>query len=421
MITTCIKRRACLLAAAALLCIAQWSFAAPPQVTGALETVEGIRVLKLWGTAEERGHAHGYLLGAGLIEGFEDIVLHERILEQPGDYETKVRGKLLGGFRFTPEHRAEFEGMLRGITDAVGEEGLRLERLGRDMDVKDLMAINTLADWYPFACSSFSAWGEATENGELITARNLDYMAFGALIDMHLIIAYTEPGSGRQPWVTVSWPGLIGAYSAMNAEGVTISMHDSSPLQPIQAAKFVPRSIALRNAIETAGAATALADVRGVLLKSPSMMGNNVHVSSPYTGQEHPAGVLEYDGNRSKDGGVTQRVSEAKPTPCWLACTNHYCLRSQPPAMQDHPFDTARRFSTISDALAGRLESQNKIDPGVARQIIGSVAADGNVLTLHTVIYLPNRKEMHVCFARPQVPAPQATPVRLRMVDLLQR
>ncbi|MCH7814679.1 MAG: hypothetical protein IID40_11740, partial [Planctomycetes bacterium] len=45
--------------------------AAPPEITGSLETVQGVRVLKLWGTPQQRGFAHGYLLGADLLTHFE--------------------------------------------------------------------------------------------------------------------------------------------------------------------------------------------------------------------------------------------------------------------------------------------------------------------------------------------------------------
>ncbi|MHC4091405.1 MAG: C45 family autoproteolytic acyltransferase/hydrolase [Planctomycetota bacterium] len=395
--------------------------AAPPQITGSLDTVQGVRVLKLWGTPAQRGYAHGYLLGADLMEFCEDAVLDERIVDQPGDYEAKVRGGLMRRFRFGPDYRAELEGMLRGITEAVGVEGTRFKTLARNLDVQDLMAINALADWYPFACSSFSAWGEATDDGQMITGRNLDFAALPGLDTKHVLIAYLEPGPGRQPWVSLAWPGLIGAYTAMNADGVTISMHDAKPLEPTHQGAFVPRAIALREAIENARAATAVADVKRVLIKSPAMMGNNIHVSSPFKGQRDPAAVFEYDGNLPRDGGVTQRVSNARPLPCWLTCTNHYCLRREPPPIGDHPFDTVTRFNKVSEALAAALKTGGKIDLPLARRVMSDVATQGNGLTVHTVYYLPNHKEMHVSLARPGVAAPATAPVRLRLAELLRK
>jgi hypothetical protein len=398
------------------------ALAQPAEITGSLETVNGLRVLKLWGSAEERGYAHGRLVGADLVAMFEDLVLDERIAGSPQHYQAKVRGELLPRFRFGPDYRAELEGMLRGIVDAVGMDGIRLERLGRNLDVRDLMAVNSLADWAPFACSSFSAWGEATEGGEMITARNLDYAALPGLDSTHLVIVYLEPGSGKLPWVSVAWPGLIGAYTAMNSEGVTISMHDSTPLQPLTAGACVPRSFALREGIETARAGTAVADVKRVLLKSLAMMGNNIHVSSPYTGQKDPAAVFEYDGHLQTDGGVTTRVSRARPLPCWIVCTNHYCQRTRPPPPADGaPGASPNRYRTVASNLKAAVRSHAKIDRSWALKTLGEVAAQGRGLTLHTVVFYPNRKEMYVYLARAGVPAPMSQPVHVAVGELLRR
>ncbi len=405
-----------LLAAASSFALVQPLLAQP--VTGSLETVRGVRVLKLWGTPDQRGYAHGFLLGDDLMDSLEDTMLNERIVDAPQIYESKVHGQLVRRFRFTADQRAELEGMLRGIVKAVGLQGIQLKKLHRDLDVFDLMALNSMADWYPFACSSFSAWGPATKGGEMITARNLDFIPLPGLAD-HVLIVYLSPGGGRLPWVSLAWPGLIGAYSAMNAEGVTVSMHDATPLQPTHQGAFVPRSLALRAAMETARAGTAIDDVKRVLIKSPAMMGNNIHVSSPYDGQPNPAVVFEYDGNLDKHGGVTPRFSTATPSPCWLTCTNHYCVRTKAPPQQNHPFDSAKRFGTISDAVARVLESAQKINLSKAKEILSSVAQVGSVQTLQTVFYFPNRKELHIGLASPGKAVSSAPLIVFALPELL--
>jgi len=44
---------------------------------GALRWLKGLPVLHLWGTAEERGFAHGYLIGPQIIDFFEYYVLED--------------------------------------------------------------------------------------------------------------------------------------------------------------------------------------------------------------------------------------------------------------------------------------------------------------------------------------------------------
>ncbi|HUU84496.1 MAG TPA: C45 family peptidase [Phycisphaerae bacterium] len=391
------------------------ALAAPPQVTGRLETVQGVRVLKLWGTPEQRGYAHGYLLGRDIVEMFDGAVLNPQVLEDPRQYETEVRGKFLRQMRFSPDRRAELEGMFRGIVDSVGLPQTRLERLGRNLDVQDLMAINSMADWYRFFCSSFSAWGQATADGGMLTARNLDFLALPGLDTSHVIIVYLQPGGGKRAWVSVAWPALIGAYTAMNEDGVTILMHDALGRANTHQGAFVPRSIALRDALESARAATAVGDVKRVLLTEPSITGNNIHVSSPFSGQIHPAAVFEYDGDISADGGLSTRFSTAPPLKDWLVCTNHYCLRETPHRPWD---DSTQRYTTIETALKQVRQRQGKIDLALARQIMASV---GVKTTFHSVVLLPNSKELYVSLARPGTPAHLIQPVHLRLADLLRK
>ena len=139
--------------------------------------------------------------------------------------------------------------------------------------------------------------------------------------------------------MSIGWPGLIGAYTAMNEDGVTICMHDAQGLPATHQGKFVPRAYALREAIEKASGVSAVEDVRRVLLASPVMRGNNIHVSSPFMGQRNPAAVFEYDGNTAQDGGVTMRVALDEQTPALtsaLLCTNHYRNRA-PGSSRDWP------------------------------------------------------------------------------------
>ena len=391
--------------------------AAPPQeITGSLEVVQGVGVLKLWGTAEQRGYAHGYLQGANIMALLNGVLLSPEVIKEPWEYETEIRTRFLGRMRFSPEQRAELEGMLRGVVDAVGVPGTRLERVGRNLDVRDLMASNCFADSARLGCSSFSAWGQAAGDGGMITARNLDFLVLPPLETGHVLIAYLEPGGGKARWVTLAWPSLIGAYTAMNEQGVTISMHYGPGLKPTHTGAFVPASLALREVMETARAASAVTDARRVLGSAPSMFGFNMHVSSPFSGQPNPAAALEYDGDLSKDGGVTPRFSTAAPLRDWIACTNHYCRRSPPPT--DPQSSSLVRFNIIEKALTDARRQHRKIDLPFAWQVMNSVGNEG---TLHSVVFLPNRKELHVKLARRGVAAMTARPVRFRLEELLGR
>jgi hypothetical protein len=315
--------------------------------------------------------------------------------------------------QFDPQHVAELDGMLAGITAARGAKGIQLERLNRPLTRADLEALNSLADWYRLTCSSFSAWDFRTEGGQMITARNLDFFDLPGTRTNHLIVACLEPGAGKRKWVSIAWPGLIGVYTAMNEEGVTILMHDAPGRRPMFEGPYVPRSLALRDALEKASAVSAVEDVKRVLLAEHSVTGTNVHVSGAFMGQRDPAAVFEYDGDVAANGGVDVRFcadENDRALMSVLLCTNHYRKRS-PPA-------DCTRFETMKKFFETPRPATEKIDVETARQVMRSVSVDG---TLHSVVFLPNRKELYVSFADPAHNATMNPPVRFTLAELLSK
>lgn len=410
MIWECANRRRAWVAALLLLSAAG-VHAADPKVTGSLETVNGIRVLRLWGTPYEQGFAHGRLLAKDILDLFTTAITNPRTVPDYQTYENELRQRMLPRFRFTPEQRAELDGMYAGMKEALGQDGLRVIALGRDLDLLDLIALNTGADWYGMSCSSFSVWGALDAKGEILTARNLDFLEIPGLRRAHCLIVRLEPGEQRKRWVSVSWAGLIGAYTAMNEDGVTISMHDAPGRLPQHAGRFVPRSLALREAIERAWAQTAIDDVRSVLELSPSLRGNNVHVSTVFRGQATPAAVFEYDGDTLLDHGVTQRdpldTKQQKAANC-LICTNHFRRRTQP--------QRCNRYETLDATLGGLADSGEKVGYDAARRLMQTAAVD---TTMHTVYFFPNQRVLYVGLAADGLNAAVVDPVRFALDDLL--
>jgi hypothetical protein len=259
------------------------------------------------------------------------------------------------------------------------------------------MAGNALADWVRFGCSSFSAWGAATPDGKTITARNLDYFDLMGLRTQHVLIVHIRPGPGARSWVSIGWPGFAGACTAMNEDGVTLSMHDSNGRRPTHRGRFVPRTYALRDAIERARAATAIADVERVLQAEPSLTGNNFHVSGPYDGKNDPAAVFEYDGDVMQGNGVTRRVAAdemSKTLPDVLLCTNHFCNRAAP--------RSCARFARIKAHLEALRSADTKIDTRVGWDAMGMVAGPSEIQfsdTVHAVVFLPHTREFYVKFS----------------------
>ena len=354
-------------------------------VCGRLGECGGLAVLEVWGTPQEAGFAHGYLRAEAIVRLFDEAVLDPSVGVAPAVYEGLLLAASRRLFTWQPEYERELEGLLRGVRAKLGEEGARSAKLDRPLELDDLKAVNTLADWRGTLCSTVSVWGGLTSDGRTLTARNLDYPATAEMRRAQCIVIRRGEGAART-WVGVGWPGLIGVYTAMNDAGVTIAIHDSGALPRSYDSGFTPRSLALREALESAGAETHLADVRRVLQKRRVIVGNNVHVSGPQLAGRPAVGVFEYDGNE-RDHGVTLRLADSNGggVSDALWCTNHMRSRLEP--------RVGRRYEALARRLGELTSSSGKIDAGRAFELIECARRHD---TLHTVLFVPGERRMFV-------------------------
>jgi hypothetical protein len=375
-----------------------------PKTTGRLSTFEGLTVLEVWGSPEEAGFAHGCLLAEAIVRLFDEAVVDAAVGVPPDAYEAVVLPSVRQKFAWSAEAERELAGMLKGVRTRLGPDRVRSEKLARELTVDDLKVANALADWRGVLCSSFTAWGALTRDGAILTGRNLDYRATESMKKNQVVIIRRADGA-RPAWIGVAWPSLIGAYSAMNAEGVTIAMHDAGGLPTEAFEGLTPRALVLREALEAAHPRTFLDDVRRVLERRHVLAGNNIHVSGPGA-EQTPAGVFEYDGN-ARDHGVTLRLPRDNQPALAdaLCCTNHMRVRKEP--------TECGRYATLATRLGEMSTAKQTLDAPAALELIRSVATK---TTLHSIVFLPQRHALLV-----QIAAIQDKPVEFRLDEWLQR
>ncbi len=114
-----------------------------------------------------------------------------------------------------PHTDPRFHEELRGLAEG---SGLSLEELQR------AHALPVIAD---YSCSSISAWGAATKDGHLYQTRNLDW-EMGLTAQDHPCIVVYLPKEGI-PHVNVTFAGVIGSNTGMNARGIVLSEMGDSP------------------------------------------------------------------------------------------------------------------------------------------------------------------------------------------------
>ncbi len=380
------------------------------QIHGALSEVHGVRVLRVWGTPSQRGYAHGFLLARDIIELF-DQYLSPGPIGGVASYRT-IALPMTKLMRISPAYDAELRGMLAGIEARTGGPA-QVASLGRALGYDDLVAINCIPDLAMFGCSSFAVWGPMTADGSTLAGRNLDWRRLDALDGSQLVVVYPpQPEQDSLGWVSITWPGYIGCLTGMNAQGVTVCMHDVRARPPTVATGFTPRGLALRSAIESARAASAVEDIGRVLRSHTCVVGNNVPVTIPHKAKSTGSVVFEYDGFLSRTDGVTLRTPSAQPH---QLCTNHYRKRAEPVACD--------RFKTIHARLGDLGIRAQTLDIDGAWKILRSVARPSGVVfhlvTYHSVVFEPNKRRMHVAFSKNGRPAPQCEPVTLNVAELL--
>lgn len=313
---------------------------APQEVRGSLSERDGVMVLEVHGTLEERGYAEGYLAGDRIVSLFRGFALSR--LPIPGAWNLMVLPKLRSVLELPDWVRPWCEAVVEGIA-ARDEELLEIPELGRDLRADDLIGIAALPDLLGLACSSFVAWGGEFDGDGPVVGRNLDYFANDELLRSTMVVVHAPRGD-RAGWVSIGWPGMAGCLTGFSDRGVSAAIHDV-PSRAVPGKKVTPRTIALQELIETLGpdaqtAERAAASLRG--FRYP--MGGNFMVGWKAGADAGPGGaVFEVAPEGEKADGVTVRAADDGQT--FVVCSNDHVARigKQP---------RCSRFGALRDGFA---------------------------------------------------------------------
>lgn len=190
--------------------------------------------VRLAGTPEEIGHQHGRIL-------YPEMVANEGTLyEQFNRYVPFAPARWL----LVDLSRLRYREIDRGIPEERRREIAAqsrafspdpfdgfLETYHRFTFLQSLYDISLSFEHSPLlGCTSFALSGGASENGHTVLARNFDFEA-GSVFDEGKAVFLVHE-EGRIPYASVAWPGLVGAVSGINAEGLALVVHGARAKEP---------------------------------------------------------------------------------------------------------------------------------------------------------------------------------------------
>lgn len=332
--------------------LAQQRGASEPKVAGRLEAKDGIDVLYLHGTVEERGFAEGYLCAERIRALFRGVALSEKVVPSPGLWSLLVVPRVAQMVDVPPWVGTWAEAVIDGI-EAKDGDLLEIPELNREIQPIDLVACAALPDFLGLACSSFAAWGDDVDGDGPLIGRNLDYFATDELLRQTMVIVHA-PRPGRAGWVSIGWPGIAGCLTGVSEHGVGVAIHDV-PADAIDGSKITPRPLALQELIERFVPGEAPAEEAAAILRGFRYgMGGNFLVGWRRDGDRGAGGAVfeVWPAAELADGVVVRGATDGHD---FVVCTNHHRARIEPEKR-------CWRYFALHDALGAAADPLSMAD-----------------------------------------------------------
>jgi len=345
-----------------------------------------------------------YIKGNPLQLGYNNGALTKDLMQkQEGIFFSKVEGfvpskfkqKLLSGFlkwynrKMYLNVREDFQAELYGLSqyssnkyDFIAPKFRRAMYLHGAHDIghamQDLMVVG---------CTSLAVWNENTEDGDLLIGRNFDFYV-GDEFAKNKLIEFVEPKNGI-PYLSVSWPGMIGVVSGMNKEGITVTINAGKSKIPLTAKtpiSFVTREI-LQYAT-TIDEAIAIAKKRKVFVSESILVGS---------ANDKNAVIIEV----SPDNFGVYRVENSSK----VFCTNHFQSEAYKNDKRNQKHIVESHSEYRYEKLQELLPENKKLNPEKMASILrdksglkgekigyGNEKAINQLLAHHAVIFSPQKK-----------------------------
>ena len=346
----------------------------------------GLYEMYVEGTPFERGVTIGKLTRE-LAQYQEEVFVNQLYQIVPSEFKIRILKYFVGWFNRNMDESIpeEFKLEIYGVsTEASKEYDFIAPPYQRMLNYHGAHDIgHALQNMSLVGCTSFAAWSNKTEDGNLLVARNFDFYV-GDDFAKNKIIAFYKPSEGH-PFMMVTFGGMTGALSGMNTAGLTVTINAAKSEIPVSSA--MPVSLVAREILQYASTIEEALDIAN---KREMFVAESFLIGSARDGK---AAVIE------KNPQSTDLFEESGNL---LICTNHFQGKAlgETELNEEHLRTSASqyRWNRVQELLSETnkisvkgavdiLRNQNGID-GVNIGL-GNEKAINQLIAHHSIIFQP--------------------------------
>jgi isopenicillin-N N-acyltransferase-like protein len=236
----------------------------------------GLYEVYVEGDAYTRGVALGSLT-SDLVHYQEEVFTKQLYHFVPSKIYRKVLTYLIGWFNrdlessVIQEYKEEIYGVSQSASDEFNDIASPYQRMLNYHGAHDIG--HALQNMSLVGCTSFAVWGSKTKDSTLLIGRNFDFYV-GDDFARDKIVAFYKPSDGY-PFMMVTFGGMTGVLSGMNAEGLTVTLNAAKSEIPKSSA--TPVSLVAREILQYASTiqeAYAIAAKRKVFVSESFLIGS---------------------------------------------------------------------------------------------------------------------------------------------------
>ena len=350
--------------------------------------------LVAYGNPLDLGNTIGEL-SKELIEKQEDIFFAKVKELVPSKFKQNLLNKFLSNYTrkmdsyIKDEYKAEIYGISKYNSDKYNYIAPKYSRSLYLHSAHDIG--HAFQDLALVGCTSFAAWGDNTEDGNLLIARNFDFYV-GDDFAEEKVISFIQPDKGYK-FMSVSWAGMIGVMSGMNDQGLTVTINAGKSDIPYLAK--TPISLVAREIVQYASnieEAIKIAKQKEVFVSESIMVGST---------NDNRAILIEI----SPDKFDIFKIENSSQ----LICSNHFQSEAYKNDKKNIKHIETSHSKYRYDRMQELLNETDKLNPQKAVSILrnreglknikigyGNEKALNQLLAHHGIVFQPQKKMVWV-------------------------